>query len=253
MAIWDDIKGGFTDLYRQAPLYQMFGAPEKARRELREVPREPYEFDEAAFQDPFRAENRQRLDQYLQEARTRGPSQFQAGQGEQIERLQAIARGEAPSLAEMQARRSGEQNLAAAIAQMQTAGGGINPALAARQIGRQRAEIGQDIASQAAQARLAEQRQAEGALTGALGSARGGDIQEQQMRDTMVRDLLGKGLDLDRAQFLANMQLESLRGQEFGSARDAALRAALGNLQATEGASQGMMGAISNLLPMLLV
>ena len=102
-------------------------------------------------------------------------SDIRGTQTSQLSRLEAAAKGETPSLAEMAAKKQGDRALAQQLAMAAGARGG-QAAVARRTAAQQQAAIGQDIAATAAQARLQEQQQAEQLLAGAAGQARGQDI-----------------------------------------------------------------------------
>lgn len=99
--------------------------------------------------------------------------------GGQAWRLDARARGEGPSIADMQMRQGMQAN-AANAASMAASARGVNPALAARMAGNQASTANQAMAGQAALARLAEQQQAEAQLAGVQGQRAAMLGQEQQ-------------------------------------------------------------------------
>ena len=213
-----------------------------------------YEYDPAAFQDPYRDQNQQMLSERLTGVEGRGmgqaPSDFRGQQQALANQLALQAQGQGPSLAQGQLQQATDRNLAQALAMQATAGG--DPAMAQRGLAMQRADLGQQAAMQATQTRMAEQMAAQQQLGGLLGQARGGDLQarqleqqQQAMNDQMVRYYVQSGLDLDQAQWMANMELERLRGQQhmgIAGANLAANQQLFGGLLSA-GASAGSMMA----------
>lgn len=113
----------------------------------------PYEFQEESFQ--LSPEDLQRQDMFISQLQEQS-----GGYDPLIEMLSAQARGEGPSLAEMQFKQLTDRNIAQ---QLGTAAAqrGVNPALAARMAAQGQANIGQQAAGQAAQIRLQELLQAQ--------------------------------------------------------------------------------------------
>lgn len=100
--------------------------------------------------------------------------QFRRGQLDLAYQLQQQAAGKGPSLAQSQLRQGTDRNLAQAMA-MAGSGRG-NSALQMRQLGQQRAMIGQQAGQQAADLRMQEQMAAQQQLAGVLSGGRGQDI-----------------------------------------------------------------------------
>lgn len=161
-----------------------------------------------------------------------GTSEFRGTQQDLVAALQAQAAGQAPSIAEMQAKRAGERALAQQLAMAAGATGG-QAALARRTAARQQAQIGADIAATSAQARLAESLQAQQQLGQVAGEARQMDLaKEQAQQDADLKaQMQNQGVDLDV--FKANMEGENKIAlanlAERQTARDAELRADLAN------------------------
>jgi len=94
--------------------------------------------------------------------------------------LLAQSQGQGPSLAQMQLQDATNRNIqqGAGLISSQK---GINPALAARLIANQSANANQQAAGQSAQARLAEQMQAQQQLQGLYGQIAGQEINQNQL------------------------------------------------------------------------
>lgn len=115
--------------------------------------------------------------------------QYQMGLAQQ---LQAQARGEGPSLAQMQLAQATDRSLQQALGAARS-GLGSNPALAARTAALQASGTMGNAAAESAMLRLQEQRQAQNALAGLSQQARGMDIDTAQQR-------AGFGMDAARIQ-----------------------------------------------------
>lgn len=114
---------------------------------------------------------------------------YQMGLAQQ---LQAQARGEGPSLAQMQLAQATDRSLQQAMGMARSAMGS-NPALAARTAALQASGTMGNAAAESAMLRLQEQRQAQNALAGLSSQARGMDIDTAQQR-------AGLGMDAARIQ-----------------------------------------------------
>ena len=139
----------------------------------------------------------------------RAPSIQQSGFRNQQQNLMGMleqrARGEGPSMAQMQLKDAMGKNVSAQQALM-AAGG--NPA-AARQASQQASAIGGSLAGQAAQLRAQEMTQAQGLLGQFSGQARGQDLQRQGMMSDA--ELRSRGLN--------DMQIARMRQMELDNAR----------------------------------
>lgn len=127
-----------------------------------------------------------------------GTSEFRGTQASLIKALEAQARGEAPSIAELQAKRAGERALAQQFA-LSAGATGSEATMARRQAARNQAQIGADIAATSAQARLAEQLQSQQQLGQVAQSARQLDIQKEtaQQQADLSAQLANQGVDLE--------------------------------------------------------
>jgi hypothetical protein len=119
--------------------------------------------------------------------------------------LEARARGEGPSVAQMQLKDAMGKNLSSQQALLAT-GGGPGAARAASQ---QAGAIGGSLAGQAAQLRAQEMTQAQGMLGQFAGQARGQDLQRQGMMSDA--ELRSRGLN--------DMQIARMRQMELDNAR----------------------------------
>lgn len=138
-------------------------------------------------------------------------------QQELIQRLQAQARGEGPSLAQMQLADATDRNVSQTMG-MAASGRGPGAAGAAYQGANQAAGAHQQMAGDSAMLRLQEQMQANNMLAGVSGQARQQDIssqglnlQQTAMNDDLVKFYTQAGLSLEQAQQQARQALEELR------------------------------------------
>jgi hypothetical protein len=115
--------------------------------------------------------------------------QYQLGLAQQ---LQAQARGEGPSLAQMQLAQATDRTLQQSLGMARSAMGS-NPALAARTAALQASGTMGNAAAESAMLRLREQQQAQNALAGLSNQARGLDVDTAQQR-------AGFGMDAARIQ-----------------------------------------------------
>lgn len=205
--------------------------------------------------DPITAERISRSRVREVGADTIGTSQFRGSQAELIKALQAQSRGEAPSIAEMQAKRAGERALAQQMA-MAAGARGSQQALARRTAAQQQAQIGADIAATSAQARLAEQLQAQQQLGQVAGQARGQDLQRntQQAMLRQQAELANQGIDMqiEAANAAAGNQIALANLKAATEDADRALQADLANQGVDlavlkENAALGNQVAIANL------
>jgi len=177
--------------------------------------------------------------QVLDSARAREGSL--AGQQDQyLDTLRAQAAGEGvPSLAEMQLRRGLAQVQQGAAGSM-AAQRGLNPALAARLVGQQQAQAGQEFAGQAAMLRAQEQLDAQKLLGATLQGVRG---QEQAM--------FGMGMQGNQAQNQLTSQnfntAQSLNAQIRENNRRAEMDAQRMNFNAQQGMDQRNLQAVGGL------
>jgi hypothetical protein len=130
------------------------------------------------------------------EASIRRGQAYTGGEGEQYQRnlmqtLSQQAAGQGPSVAQLQFNAANEANLAASLAQQASLRGGYDPA-AARQIRQTAADLQAKAASDAAQARMQEQLNAQNALANVAGTveqqagAKGSQSIQAQQADTSI-------------------------------------------------------------------
>jgi hypothetical protein len=124
-----------------------------------------------------------------------------------LQQLQDQAAGKGPSLAQMQLQQGTEQNLRQQAAM---AAGGRNPGLASYQAAQNQSGAGQQMAGQAAMARLQEQQQAQGMLGQLSGQMRG---QDQGLMGMQNQFALGQA-GIDQSQ---NALYNQLNAQQSGA------------------------------------
>lgn len=171
-------------------------------------------------QGDLRKEQEARLLQALQADKFQGPQlgQFQSGsmggpfRGGQLQligQLQEQAAGRGPSLATAQFQDSLNRGLNAQVAQSQSGVG--NPALAGRGAANAIGGLTQDLAGQAARARVGEQFNARAQLGGLLGQGRGQEQQGSQFNAAQQNQRLLSQADMDlRAQALRQQQEQAM-------------------------------------------
>lgn len=200
-----------------------YGAKDMARDQAEEARRRgvPFQasapsFDRQDFSQPI--SNAQRG---MQRESTVGRDQAALAQA-----LRQRAEGRGPSLAEMQLRRSTDQNVAAQQG-MLASQRGINPAAAMRTAAYGGAAAQQGMAGQAAQLRAQEQLAAQQALGAHLAGMRGQDISQQGLYGQMFgtaaglqhqQSALGVQSDLQAQGINAQMHAQAMADQR---ARDA--------------------------------
>lgn len=145
--------------------------------------------------------------------------QAQDLQGQQLAAMQQQIAGQAPSQTDIAAQRASQQAVAQQRAMAAGTRGSANPALAQRQAAQNVATAQQDIAGQAMQGRIAEQRQ----FLDALATGRGQDIQTAQANaqiqswaDEYKKQLLAMGMDADKANLQAAVEADRLSAQLEG-------------------------------------
>lgn len=158
-----------------------------------------------SFKDPTLAKNKARLEERIGGL---GQNEFRDKELSLANALEAQASGTAPSIAEQQLKQGFQQGLEAQIASAAAQRGG-NAALTQRTLAQQIARQGQELGGQAAVARMQEQQQAQQNLASVLAQGRGADAQ----REGLVQQYLQMGLNLDQAQFQANMDLQKMKLQ----------------------------------------
>lgn len=162
--------------------------------------------------------------------------------------LQRQAAGQGPSIAEAQLRQAQDRSLSQQLAAAAAARGG-NAALNQRSLARQAAASNQNIAQQAAQARMAEQLQAQQQLGQLTGQIRGQDLSQQQAALQGVlssQNLIGS---LARFEDQSLQDLERLKSQNAlgisGLSQQARAANAAANNQLTGGLIQGGAAALA--------
>tara|TARA_R110002020_G_scaffold207256_3_gene412680 strand:+ start:20614 stop:21366 length:753 start_codon:yes stop_codon:yes gene_type:complete len=133
-----------------------------------------------------------------------GQSGFRQNQQGLMGMLEARARGEGPSVAQMQLKDAMGKNVASQQALLATGGPG-----AARQASQQAGAIGGSLAGQAAQLRAQEMTQAQGMLGQFAGQARGQDLQRQGMMSDA--ELRSRGLNDQQIARMRQMELDNAR------------------------------------------
>lgn len=156
--------------------------------------------------------------------RSAGGQEFRTGQQQLISQLQAQAAGRGPSLAGMQAFAAADRGMA----QQQSLAAGAAPgneALAARQAMQNSAGINANLAQTSAQARMAEQMNAQQQLGGVLGQARGMDINNEQFNAGWTNNrnqnqaqltMQQRQMNDQREQYLRNLELQNAGSQMSG-------------------------------------
>lgn len=204
------------------------------------------------------------LQQAQMQAGTFNPNMVNASQSDQtrnqnqalIQALQAQASGQAPSLAQMQLQQATQQNIANTAGQIGSTRG-MNPALQARLIAQQGAAQNQNMAGQAAMARVQEQQGALGNLANALQAQRAQDISmaglgaqtgiQQQALGNQMFGTLQNALSTQNQQQLGNYwNQQQLNAQANMQNADWANKHTMGigqGIQKSMGAGMSGMGA----------
>ncbi len=166
---------------------------------------------------------------------------FRTGQGQLIGQLQQQAMGQGPSLATGQFNQALGAGMASQNALANTGTG--NAALAGRQAAQNIGGMTQDLAGQAAQARMQEQMQARQQLAGVLGQARAQEMQGSQFNTGQLNQRLLAQAGFDQQTGLANMDA-ILRNQALQNQYGLGLRGLeLQNARAQQGGLMGFAGS----------
>lgn len=198
------------------------------------------------------------------QASTFNPNMVNATQSDQtrnqnqqlIRALQAQASGQAPSMAQMQLQQATQQNIANTAGQIGSTRG-MNPALQARLIAQQGAAQNQNMAGQAAMARVQEQQGALGNLANALQAQRAQDISmaglgaqtgiQQQALGNQMFGTLQNALATQNQQQLSNywnqQQLAAQANMQNAQAANVHTQAIGQGIQKSMGAGMSGMGA----------
>ncbi len=147
------------------------------------------------------------------QAAGRGNDPLQAQQNAYIQMLQQQAAGNGPSAAQGQLRAATDANVASAMG-MAASQRGAGASGAGYQAANMASQSNQQAANQSAIIRAQEQQSAQQMLGGALGQARGQNVQEQGQRDDLVKFYMGQGATADQANRQAAIDLEKLRAQQ---------------------------------------
>lgn len=186
-------------------------------------PNNPYQLDESAFGNPNHGAMMQMLGKNAAGVANRdtinlqGADEMRGVQTDLIQKLQAQARGEGPSLAQMQLNKATDQNIAQTMG-MAASGRGPGQAAQMKSAGAESGKMRQQAAGDSGMLRLQEQMQAQNMLGSVAGQTRGQDIstqglnlQQTAMNDDLVKFYTQAGLSLEQAQQQAKQQLEELR------------------------------------------
>lgn len=166
-------------------------------------------------------------------AHARGGYEWQQGQRRLAGMLEAQARGEGPSLVQRQFDSANQANIAAQASQAASGRGnqGLANLVAAQGIG----SGTQQLAGQAATARMQEQMNAQGMLAGVLGQARGQDIGVNQFNAAQRNQAALQQAGFQQQANLANqdaiLRNRAQQQQYAQSLRDLELRNALAQQQ----------------------
>lgn len=173
-------------------------------------------------------------------------SGFRSNQQELVSRLEALSKGQGPSLAAEQLRQATDRNMSQQASIAQTGRG--NAALAGIQASNMSGALGAQAASDSAAARIQEQQMAFQLLGGAIGQGRGQDQEQSQFNalQTNFRDqfnveaqLRARGMDDEQIRAIMQMktQMALAKGQK-GSMGDQLMAGGAG-LLAMQGSSGG--------------
>lgn len=136
-------------------------------------------------------------------------SKFRDGQLQLLAQLQEQAAGNGPSLAQQQFDRNQQQGINSQLA-LSAGGGSLAARNAANNIGR----LNQDLAGQAAQARIQEQLNARAQLGALAGQARGQELQNNQFNAAQNNELMRQRML--QQQRLLQLQLQNAQAQQQG-------------------------------------
>lgn len=184
-------------------------------------------------------------------------AEMRAGQQDLINMLGARARGEGPSIAEMQLRQGTDRTIAGAQA-LAASQAGVNPALALRGTQAAATQANLQTSQQQALLRAQEMEAARGQLGQQLGAVRGQDIgvaqqnlaaqmQQQQMNDAYASQLMEQGFSRDEANRQASMAAEAARQQQEESAMSQQLEAERIRGEKYQAAGGGFVSALGAL------
>lgn len=151
-------------------------------------------------------------------------SGFRANQQDLISRLEALSRGQGPSLAAEQLRQATDRNMKQQSSIAQTGRG--NAALAGIQASNMSGQLGAQAASDSAAARIAEQQMALQQLGGAINQGRTSDQDLSQFNalQTNYRDqfnieaqLRARGMNDEQIRAIMQMKMQAAQAKDQGS------------------------------------
>ena len=200
---------------------------------------------EAAFQDPSLAGTREAI--AGRQAGLEGPTTGTENQQFLIDALKSRMAGEAPSVAELQLRRTRDRNVQDVMGMAGSARGGVNPALLQRQALQTGGAIGQEAAGQAAVLRAGEQAQAEQAMQAAVGTQQ----QVENQRAQLIQQYQALGMTAEQAQFAANQRLEEMRVETEQREADRAAGVTSARESRQSDVAGAGIGGLAALLPFL--
>lgn len=191
-----------------------------------------YKPDKSLWESPHAADWRKRVASGMGEVAGRdvrldtGPqAEWRQRQGEIADLYAARVSGEAPSVAEQQFQRQQEANIRAAQAAAASTRGGMAGGTAQRILQDRMGQMNLEAAQQAAELRADEQARAEQLYAGLVQGARGQDItlageeaamllNQQQVKDNMMRYYMTMGYGVDEAEQKALRDYETLMMDE---------------------------------------
>lgn len=182
-------------------------------------------------------------------AQTAQTSGFRNNQADLINRLEALSKGQGPSLASEQLRQATERNMSQQASIAQTGRG--NAALAGITAANNSAALGQQAASDSATARIAEQQMALSLLGQNIGQGRGQDQDlsqfnalQQNFRDqfNVEAQLRARGLDDEAIARILGMKMGVAQANQQGSMGNQLMAGGAG-LLSMWGSNQGKKGS----------
>ena len=196
--------------------------------------------------DAFKIKNADDAAKRSKEQETSAANRSQQAQSDRaglVSQLQAQAAGTAPSLAEAQLKSASDRSLAQQLAASQSQRGG-SASSRERQLLRNQASAGREIAQDSATARMQEQQAAQQQLGTQIS-------QEQQLADQLTQNYLAQGFNIEQAQQQALADYEKMQTDQFLAAQGVNLSgfqsAANNRAQMFGGAMQGAGAAMSML------
>ena len=155
------------------------------------------------------------------------------------DQLAQTAAGKGPSLAEAQMKQAQDRNLAQQLAAASSQRGG-SPAALQRQLARQQATSGQEIAQQAGVARMQESQAAQQLLGQQVNN-------EQAAADQAVNNYMKMGFSVEQAQAQALQDLETLRSNARVGGATQQTQASIANAQSQSQLLGGLLGGAASI------